>query len=31
MFGDYAKILEPTSLKERVIQLLKKNQEMLQG
>ena len=29
MFGDYAKILEPESLKERVRELLKKTQEML--
>lgn len=29
MFGDYAKILEPESLKERVKELLKKNETML--
>lgn len=29
MFGDYAKILEPNALKERIAQLLAKNQEQL--
>src|SRR5690606_41398593 len=29
MFGDYAKILEPDSLKERVKELLKKTEAML--
>jgi predicted DNA-binding transcriptional regulator YafY len=31
MFGDFAKIVEPEALKERVVELLRKSQEMLQG
>lgn len=31
MFGDYAKIVEPKALKERVADILKKSQSMLTG